>query len=189
MLPTSLRLGSRSKLVFVDPPRARCSASRSAGDGANARMASPEKKPGVLLLVAVVVVVALPLALSLLLLAAPDTGQSDVEGLRASNAGVVRTPNNGLAEKLKTLASGLSPRRDSVPSTVERLSLSGLRHHRVRASCWCIASMGGGAGSELARDHTPGTSIGSEVIRWRGSGRIPNGSDESMGPSSTRGNT
>src|SRR6266446_2017314 len=135
MLPTSLRLGNRSKLVFVDPPKARCSASRSAGDGANARMASPEKKPGVLLLV-----VALPLALSLLppvplLLATPDTGQSDVEALRQLNVGAAGTPNNGLAEKLKTLASGFRPRRDSVPSTVERLPLSGPRHHRLCPSC------------------------------------------------------
>src|SRR6267154_4572390 len=134
MLPTSLKLGSRSKLVFVDPPRARCSASRSAGDGANARMASPEKKPGVLLPVAT------PLGLSLLppvllLFTAPDTGLSDVEALRQLNAGAAGTPNNGLAEKLKTLASGLRPRRDSVPSTVERLSLSGLRHRWVCASC------------------------------------------------------
>jgi hypothetical protein len=37
MLPTSLRLGKRSKLVLVDPPSARCSASLSAGEGAKAR--------------------------------------------------------------------------------------------------------------------------------------------------------
>lgn len=36
MLPTSLRLGRRSKLVLA-PPKARCKASRSAGEGAKAR--------------------------------------------------------------------------------------------------------------------------------------------------------
>jgi hypothetical protein len=36
MLPTSLRLGSRSKLVLATD-KARCNASRSAGEGANAR--------------------------------------------------------------------------------------------------------------------------------------------------------
>lgn len=36
ILPTSLKLGRRSKLVLV-PPRARCNASRSAGEGAKAR--------------------------------------------------------------------------------------------------------------------------------------------------------
>jgi hypothetical protein len=117
---TSLKLGSRSKLVFVDPPRARCSASRSAGDGANARIASPEKKPGVLLLVATPLGPSLPPPVPLLL-TAPDSGLSDVEALRQLNAGVAGMPNNGLAEKLKTLALGLRLRRDSVPSTVERL--------------------------------------------------------------------
>lgn len=37
ILPTSLRLGRRSRLVFVDPPSARCNASRSAREGAKAR--------------------------------------------------------------------------------------------------------------------------------------------------------
>jgi hypothetical protein len=65
---TSLKLGSRSRLVLVDPPRARCRASRSAGDGANARIvARPERKPGLLPLQLLTAVV-LPLALSLLLL-------------------------------------------------------------------------------------------------------------------------
>lgn len=44
---TSESVGSRSRLVFVDPPSARWSASRSAGDGANARMDMDENKlPG-----------------------------------------------------------------------------------------------------------------------------------------------
>lgn len=43
-IDTSLKVGNLSKLVFVeDPPRERVSASRSAGDGANARMDSVEK--------------------------------------------------------------------------------------------------------------------------------------------------
>jgi len=127
--------------------------------------------PGVLLPVAVVVVVAWPLALSplllaLLLLAAPDGGKPDVEVFRLSNAGLTGMPKNGLAEKLNTLALGLSPLRVSVPSTVERLSLSTPCHHRVRASCGGTAAIGGETGSELARDdHTGGPSIGSEVIR------------------------
>jgi hypothetical protein len=37
MLPTSLKLGSLSRLAFVDPPSALWSTSRSAADGANAR--------------------------------------------------------------------------------------------------------------------------------------------------------
>lgn len=37
MLPTRLRLGNLSKLLFVDPPKARCNTWRSAGEGANAR--------------------------------------------------------------------------------------------------------------------------------------------------------
>jgi hypothetical protein len=37
MLPTSLKLGRRSRLLFVDPPSARCKASLSAREGANAR--------------------------------------------------------------------------------------------------------------------------------------------------------
>ena len=41
---TSESVGSRSRLVFVDPPSARYSASRSAGDGANARIEMDEKR-------------------------------------------------------------------------------------------------------------------------------------------------
>lgn len=37
ILPTSLRLGRCSRLAFVDPPSARCNASRSAREGAKAR--------------------------------------------------------------------------------------------------------------------------------------------------------
>lgn len=37
MLPTSLRLGNRSKLALVEPPNTRWRASRSAGEGAKAR--------------------------------------------------------------------------------------------------------------------------------------------------------
>lgn len=37
ILPTRLRLGSFSKLLFVDPPKARRNTWRSAGEGANAR--------------------------------------------------------------------------------------------------------------------------------------------------------
>jgi len=167
MVPTSLRLGSRSRLVFVDPPRARCNASRSAGDGAKARIASPEKKPGVLLAVVALPLPLSPLLLVPLLLAPPDTRKPGVEGLRLSNAGAAAIPNIGLAEKLNTLASGFSPLRGSAPSMVERLSLSELCHHLVRTSCWAAATIGGGAGSELARDdHIRGTFTRSEVMRW-----------------------
>jgi len=165
-LPTSLRLGSRSRLVFVDPPRARCSASRSSGDGANARIASPERKPGVLLLVAVAEVGALPLRLSLILLLRvlrddPDTGNPDAD---TGATGALNSTGSG--EKLKTFASGLSPLRGSVPSMVERLSLSEVCHHKFRASCGGIPALGGEIRSESARDdHTREAFIGSDVIR------------------------
>lgn len=42
-IDTSLKVGKRSKLVFVEDPNARVSASRSAGEGANARIESVER--------------------------------------------------------------------------------------------------------------------------------------------------
>src|SRR5579863_3217919 len=121
-------------------------------------------------------------------LVAPGTGKPDVEGLRPSNAGLTCPPKNGLAEKLKAFAPGLSPLRVSVPSTVERLSLSRPCNHRVRPSCGGTDATGGETGSDSAREgHTRATLIGSDVIRLRGCGRIPNDSNTSVGSPSTRG--
>ena len=43
VIGNSLKVGNLSKLVFVEDPNARVSASRSAGEGANARMESVER--------------------------------------------------------------------------------------------------------------------------------------------------
>ena len=43
VIGSSLKVGNLSKLVFVEDPNARVSASRSAGEGANARMESVER--------------------------------------------------------------------------------------------------------------------------------------------------
>jgi len=97
MLPTLLRLGKRSKLAFVDPPNARCSTSRSAGEGAKARKSE-------LVFAEDVAIIREPSPFGL---SASNTGLAGAGG--SAGGGPMGRKSGGVLLKRKTLASGFKP--------------------------------------------------------------------------------
>jgi hypothetical protein len=128
MLATLLRLGRRSKLAFVDPPKARCNTSRSAGEGAKARKRELVFEAGAVII------------------REPSPFGFSASNVGLTGAGTPTVPKSGgVLFKRKTLASGFKPFLGLSLEEVENQRRGG----RVLSPCMNSSSCK--SGSELVR--------------------------------------
>lgn len=176
MLPsdTSLSVGRRSRLALADPPSAR-NASRSAGEGANARMLiDDEDEKSVSTSGAMIWGMARPGGFA-------TTGSKDAVLDAGADCGG-KSEGRDIFVSRNTLASGLRPLR-SFGSTEFQRRCAVLALSSPSGACACVLSLGTDSGSEIVRLGAGGIGRGPSPVSlakrrlttW-GSGRTSKGS-------------